>query len=198
MSGSQIWIPIAVAGAILFAAALILFLARSRPRYGDLPHEAAAELRAMPSTSLQRRARWSLLIGAVALAALILIFASSGVTAFFERQSIRLLVLALFAATVGVHVSLLSLAKPASGGEPSLLDERDLSILSRAPRMQSAAVLLTLMVWVIGLQETYWDQGSIPLVFPLLIFLSTFIVQMLAMAAGILLGYWRAQHHAQG
>ena len=110
----------------------------------------------------------------------------------------RPLVVALFAASVGAHVSLLALAKPASAGEPGPLDERDLSILSLAPRMQSAAVLLTLAVWVVALQEIYWEPGVIPLVFPLLIFFSTFIVQMLAMAAGILLGYWRAQNHAEG
>ena len=71
------------------------------------------------------------------------------------------------------------------------VDERDLAILRRAPQVQLIAVMLTLVGWVIGLTETYWEQGSIPIMWPYIMMMTTLLVSTLAQALGVLIGYRR-------
>ena len=71
------------------------------------------------------------------------------------------------------------------------MDERDKVIMGRAPVVQLWAVFISLAVWSIALTEIYWDQGHIPVIFPYLILMSLFIVNVLAQSLGILIGYWR-------
>lgn len=71
------------------------------------------------------------------------------------------------------------------------MDERDVTVVNRALRLQLWAVIVSLAVWAIALTETYRDQGLIPSIFTFLIFGSSHIVNMLAQAVGILIGYRR-------
>ena len=71
--------------------------------------------------------------------------------------------------------------------------ERDRFIVVRATKVQLLAVIFSLVIWMIGLTEIYWDQGAIPIVFPYLILMSTLIVSTLAQSIGILIGYRRGE-----
>ncbi len=63
--------------------------------------------------------------------------------------------------------------------------------MGKAPIIQLWAVSISLAVWSIALTEIYWDQGQIPVIFPYLILMSLFIVNVLSQSIGILIGYWR-------
>ena len=78
------------------------------------------------------------------------------------------------------------------------MDERDQMILGKTVRLQLTVVLASLLIWAIVLTEVYWAQKSMPLVFAYLIFLSSLIVNFLAMPIGVLLGYRWARLHGQG
>jgi hypothetical protein len=80
------------------------------------------------------------------------------------------------------------------------MDERDREIMNRAPAVRSAAALVTLAAWSVVLTEAYRDEGSVPLIFPNLIFASTFMVSVLARSVGVLLGYagWSGWAGAEG
>ncbi|MBN1152164.1 MAG: hypothetical protein JXA58_03040 [Dehalococcoidia bacterium] len=69
------------------------------------------------------------------------------------------------------------------------VDERDLAILQRAPKIQLMAVQLTMAGWVIGLTEYYWDQGTIPVMWPYLMMWSVLVATTLAQSLGVLIGY---------
>jgi len=53
-------------------------------------------------------------------------------------------------------------------------------------------VMLTMAAWVIGLTETYWEQGSLPIMWPYIMMMSTLLVSTLAQALGVLIGYRRS------
>jgi len=78
-----------------------------------------------------------------------------------------------------------------SGKGKVSVDERDIAILNRAPIIQLWAIIISLIVWAIGLTEAYWDQGTVPIMYMFIIFFSSLVVSTLAQSLGILIGYWR-------
>ena len=137
---------------------------------------------------LQKRALYSFIIGVVFTIALIVIFVvKGGVAAFHEDHGFRAIVYSLWIA--GLLVSLLLLKLTLRG--PGKFDERDRMIVDRAQRVQILGVIFSLVAWNIGLTETYYDHGHIPVSYAFIIFMSTLIVINLAGSLGILLGYWR-------
>lgn len=141
---------------------------------------------------LQRRAWYSLVLGiACALGIAAVFVAGGGVTAYSEDPGMRLLVGALFVGFLALHSIVLFATRPGRGRAKAVIDERDTAIVKGALQVQVWAVILSLVVWTIVLGEVYWDQGHIPVIFPYLIFGSSLIVNMLAQAAGILIGYRR-------
>lgn len=52
-------------------------------------------------------------------------------------------------------------------------------------------MLVTLAVWLIGLQESYRAEGAVPVFYLYLMFWSVLVVSLLAFPLGILLGYRR-------
>ena len=144
--------------------------------------------------SLQKRALYGLVIGIVWAVAIIVAFiAKGGVTAYTEDQGMRAILAALLIGGLLAY----SIMMITTLRKPSLVDERDRLIMSRAPVVQLWAVMISLAVWSITLTEIYWEQGQIPVIFPYLIFMSLFIVNVLAQSVGILIGYWRMGHHAK-
>ena len=136
---------------------------------------------------LQKRAWYSLVIGAVLAIALIAVFIIKGdVTTFDDDQGFRLIVYALW---IGVPVVSLITMK-LTLRKPEQVDERDKLIIERSPRVQFLAVLFSLVAWVIVLTEVYRDQG-VPVIYLTLIMISTLIISTIAQSAGILIGYWR-------
>ena len=137
--------------------------------------------------TLQKRAWYGLAIGVVWAIAIIVVFiAKGGVTAYTEEQGMRAILAALLIGGLLAYcIMMIALRKP------SQVDERDKLIMGRAPVVQLWAVFISLMVWSITLTEIYWDQGQIPVIFPYIMLMSLFIVNVLAQSVGILIGYWR-------
>jgi hypothetical protein len=140
---------------------------------------------------LQKRAWLGLGIGAVLSAAILAVLIINGATSFYDNDVMRWIVTGLI---VGMLVSWAILLAPifrGTGPAKALYDERDETVVRRASHMQLWGVIGSVVIWTIALTEVYWDEGSIPIVFPYLIFWSIMIVNTLAQAIGILIGYRR-------
>lgn len=141
---------------------------------------------------LQKRALYGLALGVVFALAIVAVFIiKGGVTAYTEDTGMRLIVSVLFVGFLALYGIVLFLTRPKPGRVKVIMDERDAAVVRRALYVQLWAVILSLVVWAIALTEIYWDHGHIPVIFPYLIFGSALIVNTLAQAAGILIGYRR-------
>jgi len=146
----------------------------------------------LPATPLQRLARRGLLVGValvVAVSALVLYF---GPERTFEDRPVRMGFTALLLAILLVFAVLsLRLRAWVRRGD-GRLDERDRAILSGSHSLQSASILTTLVIWNIGLQESFHVVGAVPVFYLNLVFWSCLVVSLLALPLGILFGYRRS------
>lgn len=197
METPMVWLPILLGAVVLLAVTGAALLIRVGTRARSAPPEQRAELAATPMTPLQRRAWWGLGIGVLTLVTLFAIIARAGAVAYWEDDALRLTVMLLFIAGLTAQAILPGLAMFGGGGQRPL-GERDRAILARAPVAQSAAVLLTLAVWVVALAARYHDQAAVPMVYLYLIFGSVVLVNMTAQSLGIVLGYRFGGSSAQG
>jgi hypothetical protein len=173
------FIPAVLAG--LLTAAIALFLAARR--------EPVAWPADLPPTALQRRARWSALIGGLVLIALIAMFWAVGPDRAMADARWRIPIeLLAVGSLVVTAVAVGGVTLPGRGPE---MDERDRSILARAPRAQVAAILVTLAAWVVYLMERYATTRLVPVEFLPVIAWSCLLVAMLALPIGVLVGYRR-------
>lgn len=137
---------------------------------------------------LQKRAWWGLGIGLVFAAAFILVFIlMGGIETFNEDQGFRIIVDVLWVGGLVANLVIVNLALR----KPGMVDERDLRIAERAPRIQWLAVVFTLVAWTIALNEVYRATHLIPSVYMYVIFMSVLIVSTLGQSLGIIIGYWR-------
>ena len=137
---------------------------------------------------LQKRALISLLMGLALAIALVVVFVTRDINAYATDLGFRLIVYALW---IGVPVVYLVLMNLTRLSKLKQIDERDKLIKDRAPKIQWLSVIFTLVVWYIILNDIYWDQGQLPVVYLTFIFISTLIISTLAESLGILIGYWR-------
>ena len=137
---------------------------------------------------LQKRALISLLMGLALAIALVVVFVTRDLNAYATDLGFRLIVYALW---IGVPVVYLLLINITRLSKLKQVDERDRLIKDRAPKIQWLSVIFTLVVWYIILNDLYWDQGQLPVVYLTLIFISTLVISTLAESLGILIGYWR-------
>jgi hypothetical protein len=137
---------------------------------------------------LQKRALISLLMGLALAIALVVVFVTRDINAYATDLGFRLIVYALW---IGVPVVYLVLMNLTRLSKLKQIDERDKLIKDRAPKIQWLSVIFTLVVWYIVLNDIYWDQGQLPVVYLTFIFISTLIISTLAESLGILIGYWR-------
>lgn len=145
---------------------------------------------------LQKRALYGLILGILWAVAIVVVFINKGgVTEFTEDRSFRLIMDAIFIGGLLAYAGIMSTfffrTFFRSGKGEVIVDERDRTIMQRAPLIQLWAVIFSLVVWAISLTEIYWNDGAIPVIFLYLIFCSSLIVSTLAQSLGILLGYWR-------
>ena len=140
---------------------------------------------------LQKRTLLGFMITVPMSIALVAIFIIEGATKFNDDMGMRLLVYGVFIGGMLMYALLLLVTRWRRNKTQAFYDERDLSIARRAERFQLIAVLISLGIWAIALNEFYWEEGHIPLVFPYLIFMSSLIINIMAQSVGILLGYWR-------
>ncbi len=198
MESPQFWLGLALGCAGMFVALLGVFvLSLVRPGRAALSPEARAEMAQLPLTPLQRRAWWGLLIGVVMTLALAVVFIARGPTNWSQDTGMRLVVYTLFIGGLAANPVLLRQRRK-RGQKGLIMDERDRLVLSRAPLVQSLVVPVSLAVWAMALTEVYQADGGIPIVYPTLIFGSTLIVNMIALYAGILLGYRSMESHGEG
>ena len=141
---------------------------------------------------LQKRAWYGLAIGIAFAVALIVVFImKGGISTFTEDQGFRIIINVLWIGGLVANLVIVNLALR----KPRLVDERDRLIMDRAPRVQWPAVVLTLAIWMIALNEVYREPNLIPGVFLYVMFMSVLIINTLAQSLGILIGYWRADRY---
>jgi hypothetical protein len=141
-------------------------------------------------TPLEKRAWLGLSVGAGMSLAILAVFIARGVASFDDDVVMRGITYVLCVGGLLVYAVTLRI-KRRKPGESVLIDERDKEIIRRATMAQVWAVLFSLFVWAIALTEAYWGQKSIPIIFAYLIAISGLIVNILAQAIGILIGYRR-------
>lgn len=180
-----LWIILAMAGGL---GAIAWSARRSLVRPAPLelgPGETLAP------TALQRLARLALGAGLVPLAVAGGMVAVLGVDRFYRENAIRvtvsLLLMAALLVLAGFSFRANAWAKRAGGP----LDERDQEILAKAPTFEGGPMLVTLAFWVVGLQQTFWVAGAVPLAYLYLVFWSMLMVKALALPIGVLIGYRR-------
>jgi hypothetical protein len=182
------WIATAVLVALVFTA--LAARAALPRRQGGGAEESAEAGDEIPPAPLQRAARWTLAAGAALAAAVIGTILRYGAQAFWTDASVRLPVTALMLAALGASLFPMLVARRRAASHV-LVDERDLEILARAPRVQSAAVLVCLALWTVALMETFHAEGQVPIALIVLVFWSCLLVHALALPVGILVGYRR-------
>ena len=98
-----------------------------------------------------------------------------------------LLLLAILVVVGGATIWL----KAQIGREDGALDERDEAILGRASATQAGAILVTLVIWTIGLAEHFHEAGAVPVSYLYLICWCCIVVHLLGLPVGVLIGYRR-------
>jgi uncharacterized protein YjeT (DUF2065 family) len=190
-----VWPVIAIIATVLFVIGLVLFFrpkpwARKVSPIGDTSSEK------LPMTGLQKRAWWGLGIGLAFTVAVVLLIASEGATDFLDDDRMRYTAMAIVFGGGALYIMVMGSSFLRRTSTDRRMDERDRVILSKVPRIQGGAVLITVGAWAVALTETYWEQKAIPLVYPYLIVWSCLIVHLLAHAAGILISYWKMDDRA--
>lgn len=146
----------------------------------------------LPPTVLQVMARRYLLAGLVPIVAAAVVVLRVGADTFYQDDATRLTVTLLMLGALVVLASFAIRAHAIAGRPGGPLDERDVAILDRAPTLEGGAMLVTLVIWVIGLQETFWSAGAVPLVWLYLVMWSMLLLKALVLPVGVLVGYRRS------
>ncbi len=145
----------------------------------------------LPATILQRTARRGLLIGGLLSLGLVALVLYAGPQRVIEDAPVRIGFTVLLVLILVVFAWLTLRVMSWVRREDGTLDERDRAILNGSQGLRSVAILMTLVVWMIGLQESFWSQGAVPIYYLNLVFWSCLVVSLLAFPLGILAGYWR-------
>jgi len=144
-------------------------------------------------TPLQKRAWLGLGVGVGMSLAILAVFIARGVTSWDDDLVLRAIAYVLCVGGLLAYAITLRIKRRKPGRSEVLIDERDKEIVRRATTVQLWAVLISLFIWAIALTEAYWGQKSIPIIYAYLIAISGLIVNILAQAIGILIGYRRTR-----
>jgi hypothetical protein len=180
-----LWTVAALAAGLLAILIATRVALKSRPPLTLPPGER------LPSTPLQRLARACLALGSLFAAAAAAVVVRVGPKTFYDDDRVRLFVTALMLASIAVLGFFGARVGQWLARGETVLDERDREIFGRAPAAQSLAVVVTLAVWIVALQETFLGTRLVPMVYLYLVFWSCVIVNLLALPIGVLLGYRR-------
>ena len=180
-----LWTVLAIAAAL---AVVHVAVRRARRRLPPLEIPAGETL---PTTPLQRLAAWSLAGVSLFAAAAAAVVAWNGVQVAWDDDAVRLTATGLVLAAVAVYAVYGSRVAFLASRDDGALDERDRAILAAAPAGQAPAMLVTLAVWMIVLIERHHATHLVPSAYLYLLFWSTFLVSMLSLLAGVVVGYRR-------
>ena len=143
-------------------------------------------------TPLQKRAWLGLGVGVGMSLAIVAIFIARAVVSFDDDLALRAIIYVVCVGGLLVYAIALRIRRRKPGQSQVLADERDKEIIRSATMVQVWAVLISLFIWAIALTEAYWGEKSIPIIYAYLIAISGLIVNILAQAIGILIGYRRS------
>ena len=149
-----------------------------------------------PMPPLEKRAWWSLVIGVAMFVTITAILVVQGAAVYWENDNLRTLVLTIFLGGLIGYVGVLASSLPKE--REGRVDERDRLILSRAPKVQSALVLIALAAWLVALTRMFHDEGAVPVVYLYLMFGCIIIITIIGQALGILFGYWMVARYGEG
>jgi hypothetical protein len=180
-----LWSIAAVVAAIGFAMVIV------RRNQRRLPPIVLAPGESMPTTPLQRLARAALAVSGLFAAAAAATVAYHSPQVFWDRDPVRLAVTGLMLAALGVFAMYQVRVASWTARDDGTLDERDRAIIGSAPSGQAPAMIITLAAWLIGLGEAFHGMDAVPLVFVALMFWSSLLVSVLALLAGVVIGYRR-------
>jgi len=175
----------------LGAAFAVLSIAVRRAQRRLPPIELAPGER-LPTTPLQRLARWCLLLTLLPTLAAAAVVAYHGPRVWWDSDPVRLTATGLLLVALGVFAFYGVRIGIWTARDDGTLDERDRAILASAPAGQAPAMIVTLAAWMIGLIGAYPGAGAVPKVFLYLIFWSCLMMSVLALLAGVVIGYRRS------
>jgi hypothetical protein len=181
-----LWIVLALLAA--FAGFFVVAQRAAR----RLPPIVLAPGEIMPVTTLQRLARVTLAIVAVLSLTALGIVVSQGVNVWWNDDAVRLTTTAVLLAALASFTGYSARVGAWIKQDDPRIDERDRAILASAPAGQAPAILITLAVWMVALTESYQGTHLVPTPFLYLIFWSCLMVSMMALLAGVLVGYRRS------
>lgn len=181
-----LWAILALAAGLAALALGARRIAVRRPPLELSPGES------LPRTPLERLARQILMLGLllVILAGAIVVWA--GAERFYQDDTIRITVTLLLMAALLVVAGFAFRASHWARQRTGPLDERDRAILEHAPAIEGGPMIVALALWVVGLQQTFWGAGAVPLVYLYLVFWSVLMVKAMALPVGVLIGYRRS------
>ena len=175
-----LWLVIACLGGIL------ALLAISRVARGLRPNP---DLTGLPMTPLEKLGWIGLATTASVVVGIAGLVAIVGVDGFHEEPAARFTFWLLLMGALAVWaVAWMRIKRPLGS---VVVDERDRAILARSFSVESMVVLVSLVAWTVGLTESFWDEGSIPISYVQLLFWTTFVGGAMGRSLGIILGYRR-------
>jgi hypothetical protein len=177
---------------IALGAAFVVFFIAVRRAQRRLPPIVLAPGEKMPTTPLQRLARRCLVLALLPTLAAAAVVVYHGPRVWWDSDPVRLTVTGLLLVALGVFTVYGVRIGIWTARDDGTLDERDRAILASAPAGQAPAMIVTLAAWEIGLVEAYRGVGAVPSLFLYLIFWSCLMMSVLALLAGVVIGYRRS------
>ena len=184
--------PIILWAVLAITAGLAAVAIGSRRVLRRLPAPDLPPGESLAPTTLQVMARRYLLAGLVPTLAAAAVVARVGADRFYQEDATRITVTLLMLAGLVVLSAFAFRAHALAKAPGGPLDERDVAILERAPLLEGGPMLVTLALWIVGLQQTYWSAGAVPLVWLYLVFWCMVLLKALVLPLGVLIGYRRS------
>lgn len=181
-----LWIVLALGAA--FGATYIMVRRAQRV----LPPIVLPPGESMPMTALQRLAHRTLVPVALLTLAAAAVVAYHGIDLALDSDRARLTATGFLLAALAVFTYYIARVRIWLLKDDGTLDERDRAILSSAAAGQAPAVMVTLAAWMIALIERYQGTHLVPSPFLYLIFWSCLMMSILALLAGVVIGYRRS------
>ena len=110
MEGSLGWSFVLLGTVVALAIVAGVLFARMMPRRGEVSREERDELATAPMPALQKRALWGLLVSVVTLAITTGIVSRYGAAEYWDNDSLRLTVMAIFIGGMFAYVAILLLS----------------------------------------------------------------------------------------
>lgn len=181
-----LWIP----ATLLVAFAVLAFSLRASRR--SLPALMLPAGETFPSTPVQRLAGRTLAGVSLFTVAAAAVVARHGLEVTWEQDVTRWTVTGLLMAALAIFTMYTTRVSRWMIDDRGPCDERDRAIIATAGGGQAPAMLVTLAAWMIALIERYHVTHLVPSAALYAIFWSCIMVSIMALLAGVVIGYRRS------